>query len=467
MLKSLFALMIGFCMMLMVVPTIDAENHGAENIVLQAPKRGDVPFAHALHQETLDDCMVCHELFPKVTGVIERLKADGSMKKKQVMKQCRACHRATKAGGGKTGPITCAGCHKRQKMATTTEHTANETFFNPADGPAEQIRIARLGGPNPATPGDPADRPLKEFTIIVDDLTLEIAPGVHVDTWAFGFEGQKASVPGPEIRVQEGDFVRVYFKNTHEEPHTIHFHGLNAPFHSDGVPGLSQHEVEEDEVFIYEFVAKRPGTHVYHCHFQTLLHLDMGMYGAFIVEAKDEIYKVDRELVWFFDEWSVIEEGKKWYDLPMAGFSGKYNYFTINSVAWPKLDAAITGIKEGEKIRVRMINMGYANHSMHIHGHKTSVTHFDGYPVKDPYYIDTIPIAPGQRIDFIFEADNPGIFPAHCHVVPHVSNDGDYPGGLLTGLVYEGFELGKLPETVAEYSKRHFTADKMNEMKRH
>lgn len=341
----------------------------------------------------------------------------------------------------------------------------NEATFKTSEGPAEEIRVAKINGSNPIGLGDPGGRPLREFTMVVKDLTIEIAPGVKVDTWAFGMEGYDVSVPGPEIRVDEGDFVRVYFKNTHALPHTIHFHGLNAPFHSDGVPGWSQREVEEDELFVYEFVARRPGTHVYHCHVQTLTHLDMGMYGAFIVNAKNEKYEVDREIVLFLDEWSVIEEGE-WYDLPMAGVNGMYNYFTINSVAYPKLDAAIKDVRFEEKIRVRLINMGYRNHSIHVHGHKTWVSHYDGYPVKDPHFVDTIPISPGQRIDFIFEADNPGVFPIHCHVVPHVSNDGDYPGGMLTGIIYEGFEAGQLQRAVKAYSKRHFPVDMLKKRKK-
>ncbi len=331
----------------------------------------------------------------------------------------------------------------------------NSFYIKPYDGPAEVIKVAKMDKKGNWNTDYKGDRPLKEFTIIVKDVEIEIAPGVKVTTWAFGLEGEEPTVPGPEIRVNEGDFVRVYFKNTHNIPHTIHFHGLNAPFHSDGVPGVSQKEVNPGEVFVYEFVARRTGTHVYHCHYQTIMHLEMGMYGAFIVEPKEKKYTTDRDIVWFLDEWSVINDGK-WYDLPLAGVNGKYNYFTINSVAWPKLDAALTNVKVGEKIRIRLINMGYKQHSMHIHGHKMLVTHYDGYPVQDPYFIDTLPIAPGQRIDFIITADNPGIFPAHCHVVPHVSNNGVYPGGMLTGIVYEGFELGKLPEKVEEYRKRHF-----------
>lgn len=303
---------------------------------------------------------------------------------------------------------------------------------------------------------NPGKRPVKEFTMVVKDLTIEIAPGVSEDVWAFGFDGGKVSVPGPEIRVNEGDFVRVYFKNTHHYGHTIHFHGLHTPFHSDGTPGISQNEVEPDEVFIYEFVADRPGTHMYHCHVDTVNHIDRGMYGAFIVVPKNEPYKVDRDVTWFLDEWSIHENGA----------ADDYNYFTINSVAWPKLDAAIGGVKQGEKIRVRLLNIGYLNHSIHAHGHMTVVTHRDGYPLKDPQHIDTIDLAPGQRVDFIMEADHPGVFPIHCHVVPHVLNDGEYPGGMLTGMVYEGYELGKFAEPPDVYKKRHFPVEQFDKMKR-
>jgi FtsP/CotA-like multicopper oxidase with cupredoxin domain len=308
-----------------------------------------------------------------------------------------------------------------------------------------------------ANPGGPGKMPIKEFTIIVEDLAIEIAPGVKTDVWAFGFEGGPVSVPGPAIRVNEGDFVRVYFKNTHRYGHTIHFHGLHTPFHSDGVPGISQEEVEPGEVFIYEFVADRPGTHMYHCHVDTINHIDMGMYGAFIVVPKEEPYRVDRDLVWFLDEWSINNK---------EGAEDDYNYFTINSVAWPKLDAAITGVKQGEKIRVRLINIGYVSHSIHAHGHMTVVTHRDGYPIKDPQHIDTIDIAPGQRVDFVMEAGHPGIFPIHCHIVPHVTNDGKYPGGMLTALVYEGYTPGKFAEPPDVYRKRHFPAEELDKMRR-
>ena len=92
--------------------TIQTENRGAENIELYGGKSGPVPFPHLAHQEALKDCKICHELFPQEIGSIEKLKADGQLKKKQIMnKHCTKCHRQLKKEGQKTGPITCKACH--------------------------------------------------------------------------------------------------------------------------------------------------------------------------------------------------------------------------------------------------------------------------------------------------------------------------------------------------------------------
>ena len=92
--------------------TIQTTNKGADHIELFGGKSGPVPFPHRAHQEVLTDCTVCHELFPQETGAIEKLKASGDLKKKQIMnKHCTKCHRKMKKEGRKTGPTTCKSCH--------------------------------------------------------------------------------------------------------------------------------------------------------------------------------------------------------------------------------------------------------------------------------------------------------------------------------------------------------------------
>lgn len=85
---------------------------GCKEISINGGNRGDILLPHHLHQETLQDCQVCHSVFPQKTGAIDAAKTSGTLKKKQVMnKTCLKCHRAMKKAGNKTGPVSCSGCH--------------------------------------------------------------------------------------------------------------------------------------------------------------------------------------------------------------------------------------------------------------------------------------------------------------------------------------------------------------------
>lgn len=91
-----------------------AQDKGAEKIVLEGGKTGNVPFPHKLHQDKLDNCDVCHSVFPQEKGSIEKLKAEGELKKKQVMNtQCLKCHRDAKKAGEASGPTGCTTCHEK------------------------------------------------------------------------------------------------------------------------------------------------------------------------------------------------------------------------------------------------------------------------------------------------------------------------------------------------------------------
>jgi hypothetical protein len=92
------------------------ENKGAAEITLPGGTRGPVPFPHHQHQSNLVDCQICHSLYPQKAGIIEELKAAGTLKKKHVMnKQCTKCHKQKKKEGLKSGPTTCAKCHIKEK----------------------------------------------------------------------------------------------------------------------------------------------------------------------------------------------------------------------------------------------------------------------------------------------------------------------------------------------------------------
>lgn len=258
---------------------------------------------------------------------------------------------------------------------------------------------------------------VKHFYLWIEEKEWEIMKDVKVPTWAFN-----GTVPGPEIRVKQGDKVAVHFRNTGSQPHSIHFHGqLGLDQKNDGVPATSA-AVNPNAEYVYEFTAENTGTLMYHCHVSTYYHLDMGMYGALIVEPKDEKKTWTKEYTYILDDWAVGT-----MDPFKTTSHREYNYFTMNGKAFPET-TPIEG-KAGEQVKVRFINLANATtFSMHTHGYGALITHLDGFPVPQPYQRDVLTIAPGERTDVLITLRE-GVYPWHDHNLPNVLNNGEYLGG--------------------------------------
>lgn len=295
----------------------------------------------------------------------------------------------------------------------------------------------------------------------------------------------KCSVPGPQLRVQQGDRVIVDFQNDHFHPHTIHWHGQFVPWESDGVPGSTQDSVVPGTSFRYDFIAKRAGTLWYHCHVDTQFHIMQGLFGVMVVEPQDKTFEPDTDkeytLVMHNGIRSLVEyvppapgqafdphaEHRHSVCGGQSGLPGCQNpavedddvdVFMLNGVSAPytfERDDTLIKIKPGEKIRLRILNAGpFAVNALHLHGHDFQITHWDGNPLHPDArkWVDTLLLAPGQRADVLIEGreDAQGVWVFHDHLTNHVTNDGEYPGGILTKLVYEGFEDDITPFDVHE-----------------
>lgn len=261
------------------------------------------------------------------------------------------------------------------------------------------------------------DGNVKEFHIDVQEVEHELVDGVVVTAWAFN-----GMMPGPVLRVTEGDLVRVHFENTHHQPHTIHWHGIYADQEHDGV-GHTSADVYPGQTRVYEWVAEHPGTYLYHCHVDTYRHMDMGMYGAIIIDPKDEADVTwDQEYTIVVDDWDSNIE-------PMAvRYSPQFNYFLVNGKSFP--DVPTLTAEVGKTTRFRLINASYSNVAMHLHGPHFLVVASDGRPLPHPYYKDTLDIAPGERYDVEIVPTKAGLYPFHAHNLHFVTNDGAYPGGM-------------------------------------
>jgi FtsP/CotA-like multicopper oxidase with cupredoxin domain len=125
-----------------------------------------------------------------------------------------------------------------------------------------------------------------------------------------------------------------------------------------------------------------------------------------------------------------------------------FNYFLINGKSYPMTDELM--IRSGENIRVRLIGAGAMPHFMHLHGHDFWHVAQDGSPLSCPLRLNTIPIFPGTTSDIIIQGTNPGMWHFHDHSDLATTNNGIFPGGMMTMLMYEdAAEKGvRVPEIV-------------------
>lgn len=308
---------------------------------------------------------------------------------------------------------------------------------------------------------------VREFELVAEPTRWEILPGVSVD--GLSYNGQ---IPGPEIRVTEGDTLRVTLRNELDEPTSVHWHGLHVPNAMDGVTGVTQEGVPPGGTFVYEFVVSHAGTFMYHSHaLDAAEQIDAGLYGPLIVAPQPSATQpttFDREYVMLLSAWNVpaasgdasmadmpgMDGGVA--DAPGGGHEGMpgmeptpeaaesterptmqmdYNYFTINGKAYPEIPA--WEANEGDLIRVRIMNISNLVHPMHLHGMDFKVVAKDGesLPAAQQAVMNTLSVNAGETYDIVILADNPGAWVFHCHELHHVENGGVEPGGLTQPLI--------------------------------
>jgi FtsP/CotA-like multicopper oxidase with cupredoxin domain len=258
---------------------------------------------------------------------------------------------------------------------------------------------------------------VKEFELTTGIVRWHILPEVEIG--AYAYNGQ---VPGPMIRVQPNDRVRVRVRNDLPEATTVHWHGLILPIEQDGVPELSQAPIPPGDEHVYEFdIPDTPGTYFYHTHFSADRQQPLGLYGALIIDDPEPPSDVASEHVIALGEWTVI--GSETY--PAMQLEGMLpNYFTFNGKSYPATETLEA--KVGHRILFRLIGSGQFIHPIHIHGGPFEIVATDGNPVPPAARLtkDTVLVGPGERYDVVWTARSPGKWLLHCHINHHITNDG-------------------------------------------
>ena len=311
-------------------------------------------------------------------------------------------------GSGSSKPA--ASSHADHMHATSAKTPAKPKATGPVqDGTVKQLEPKIVDG-------------VKVFTLNAKPVSINLGDGKVME--GMGYDGM---VPGPTIDVNEGDKVKIVFTNKLDEATTVHWHGIDVPSDADGVPGLTQDPIKPGQTFTYEFAAKPAGTHFYHTHGsgthgQEAGQMDAGLAGAIIIHPKDEV-KAD-------------------IDVPLILGGGSGGNYTLNGAVFPHTKG-IT-VKTGQLVRLRMINAGSAAiHPMHVHGHQVTVDAIDGNPVPKAMRMlrNTVTVNPGETVDLLVRAYNPGKWVIHCHDLNHVS------GGMAMPFIYSDYKKGATPGT--------------------
>ena len=258
---------------------------------------------------------------------------------------------------------------------------------------------------------------VREWKIVAYDREIEIAPGVFFPAWTYN--GQ---VPGPTLRANEGERLRIHFVNAGTHPHTMHFHGVHSAFH-DGVTGLGRGEVIPGDAHVYEFTARPFGCHLYHCHAAPLKrHIHKGLYGAFIVNPDPE-RRGDAARSRHPD----YPESREWQEFVMVmnafdtTFDAVNEVYAVNTVAFHYMKHPIP-IDRTRPVRVYLVNLTEFDPINSFHLHANFFDYYDHGTTLEPTLrtVDTIMQAQAQRgiLEFRFDDDDhePGLYMFHAHV---------------------------------------------------
>lgn len=249
------------------------------------------------------------------------------------------------------------------------------------------------------------------WTRMVGSITMH--DSLELEAWSFTDSFFDAgTLPGPTLHVYQGDTITINVYNASMDPHTLHLHGLDVDQANDGVPDTS-FEIEHQEERSYSFIATHAGNYFYHCHVNTVVHLQMGMYGMIIVHSNED------QTVWnggpTYDYeyiWQLSEIDSQWHtDTPENGEITEYNpdYFLVNGKSEQQLEQAdvsiISGLESDLLLRLGSIGYGY-NKIVFPSSLNAKIVSSDGRPLPEFELSDTLFIYPGERYSVLLNSSS-------------------------------------------------------------
>jgi FtsP/CotA-like multicopper oxidase with cupredoxin domain len=272
----------------------------------------------------------------------------------------------------------------------------------------------------PSATGGAAD-----FTLRIAPMTVELAPQVVIST-----TGYNNKVPGPLLRVREGQHVTVEVVNDTDVPEYVHWHGLFVPSNVDGAEEEGTPPVPPHGRRRYPFVAKPAGSRWYHSHTMAMLDLHRGTYtgqfGFLMIDSANDRGGYDQEVFLALREWEPFlttmdpDEEQTDPNDPMpekpAVPDPRPDGLQVGAPLYSINDKILGAgeplrVRPGERVLMHLLNASASQiHRVALPGHKFQVIALDGNPVPAPQPVSVIEIAPGERVDAIVEMNEPGVW---------------------------------------------------------
>ena len=262
-----------------------------------------------------------------------------------------------------------------------------------------------------ALPASAQETKKADYSLTIAPVSLELAPGKVIKVT--GYNGQ---VPGPLIRVREGQTVAIDITNRSADDEIVHWHGLEIPSLADGAMEEGAPMIAPGQTQRVSFTAKPAGTRWYHTHAAAKTDLAKGLYsgqfGFFYIEPAHEAGDYDREIFIALHQWEP-----QWVSLqdirkgppPDNGLEVIYGAASFNDRALGHGDPI--KVKEGERVLFRVCNTSATQETaIALPGHSFTIVAMDGNALAKPQPADSLYVAPGERIDAICEMRNKGVW---------------------------------------------------------
>ncbi|MGE3289810.1 MAG: multicopper oxidase family protein [Geminicoccaceae bacterium] len=241
---------------------------------------------------------------------------------------------------------------------------------------------------------------VRDHRLVAGTARVPLAGASYPGTEVWAYDG---SVPGPEIRLRQGERLRIVVENRLTEDTTVHWHGVRVPNAMDGVPDVTQAPIAPAATFVYEFDVPDAGTYWYHPHQRSYEQVARGLYGPLIVEEREPI-EVDRDVLWVLGDWRL---------LPDASISGEFGNAMETAMAG-RIGNTVTvngrvidtfAVRAGERIRLRLVNAAPARiFALDFRRYRPRMIALDGQPVTPHEPAGgRVVLGPAQRADLVLD----------------------------------------------------------------